>query len=307
MTQMPHQTGDFAATFQVQGRPIRGCCVRMGRASISPILDRHDYPRHLAEILGQAVALAALVGASLKFKGKILVQAEGDGPVTLLVGEYSTSGNLRGYARYDAEGWANLERVNKGGVPHMPQLFGRTGRLGLIMVQDNPSIQPYQGIVPLNKASLAQCAEDYFAMSEQVPSRIRLAVERSAGSGLWTAGGMLVQRIAGDDARGDTDEGWREAEALFATLSHGELIDLQLPMTELLYRLFHEQGVALESGTAVLDQCTCSEARLVSTLSQMPDASLRELVEEDGNLSIDCQFCARHYTIDISRVTGPLN
>jgi len=116
-----------------------------------------------------------------------------------------------------------------------------------------------------------------------------------------------VQRIAGDDARGDTDEGWREAEALFATLSHGELIDVQLPMTELLYRLFHEQGVSLETGTAVRDQCTCSETRLVSTLSQMPDASLRELVEEDGNLSIDCQFCARHYTIDISRVTGPLN
>jgi molecular chaperone Hsp33 len=94
---------------------------------------------------------------------------------------------------------------------------------------------------------------------------------------------------------------------LFSTLTPAELIDPALPMTELLYRLFHEQGVTLESGMKVLDQCTCSEERLVNTLSQMPDESLRELVEEDGNLSIDCQFCARHYNVDISRVTGPVN
>lgn len=307
MTRIPHETGDFAATFQIEGRPIRGRAVRMGAASISSILDRHDYPHHLARILGEAVTLAALVGASLKFDGRILVQAEGEGPVTLLVGEYNTNGNVRGYARYNPEGWAKLERVNKGGEPHMPQLFGRSGRLGLILVQDNPDIQPYQGIVPLNKASLSQCAEDYFRMSEQVPSRIRLAVDRSAGDGAWTAGGMLVQRIAGDDARGETDEGWHEAEVLFSTLTPAELIDPGLPMTELLYRLFHEQGVTLESGMTVLDQCTCSEERLVTTLGQMPDESLRELVEEDGNLSIDCQFCARHYKVDISRVTGPVN
>ncbi|MEQ9505900.1 MAG: Hsp33 family molecular chaperone HslO [Hyphomonas sp.] len=305
MTQPVHDTGDFAATFQIEGRPIRGRAVRMGAASISPILARHDYPPHLAAILGEAVMLAALVGASLKFEGKILVQAEGDGPVTLLVGEYNTNGNVRGYARYDADGWANLERVNKGGEPHMPQLFGRTGRLGLILVQDNPDIQPYQGIVPLNKATLAQCAEDYFAMSEQVPSRIRLAIDKTDDG--WTAGGMLIQRIAGDDARGETDEGWREAEALFSTLSPGELTDAGLPASDLLFRLFHEQGVRLEGAMPVVDQCTCNQERLVGTLSQMPDESLRDLVEEDGTLAIDCQFCARHYTIDISEVTGPVN
>jgi len=300
------ETGDYAATFQIEGRPIRGRAVRMGAGSISPILARHDYPPQLAAILGEAVTLAALVGASLKFEGKILVQAEGDGPVTLLVGEYNTNGNVRGYARYDAGGWANLERVNKGGEPHMPQLFGRTGRLGLILVQDNPSIQPYQGIVPLTKATLSQCAEDYFAMSEQVPSRIRLAADR-ASDGSWTAGGMLIQRIAGDEARGDTGEGWREAEALFNTISPGELTDAGLPMPDLLFRLFHEQGVRLEGSIPVVDQCTCNEERLVSTLNQMPDESLHELVEEDGTLSIDCQFCGRHYTVDIARVTGPVN
>lgn len=307
MTQPAHDTGDFAATFQIEGRPIRGRAVRMGAGSVSPILERHDYPAHLAQILGEAVTLAALVGSSLKFEGKILVQAEGDGPVSLLVGEFSTDGGVRGYARYDKDAWAHLERVNKGDAPHMPQLFGRAGRLGLILVQDNPSIQPYQGIVPLDKATLSQCAEDYFLMSEQVPSRIRLTAEQSPGEGGWVAAGMMVQRIAGDENRGDTDEAWREAEALFGTLSAAELTDASLPVPDLLFRLFHEQGVSLETGLPVTDKCTCNQERLVTTLRQMPDESLHELVEPDGTLAIDCQFCARHYTIPIEQVTGPVN
>lgn len=307
MTQNAHDTGDFAASFQIEGRPVRGRAVRMGADSVSPILARHDYPPHLAKILGEAITLAALVGTSLKFEGRVLVQAEGDGPISLMVGEYASHGGVRGYARFDKDAWANLERVNKGAEPHMPQLFGRTGRLGLILIHDNPDVQPYQGIVPLHKATLAQCAEDYFAMSEQVPSRIRLEVKHLDGYAGWISGGMMVQRIAGDETRGDTDEEWREAEALFATLTPQELVDPELPMTELLFRLFHETGVSLEPGMAVADKCTCNEERLVSTLRQMPDESLRELVEPDGNLSIDCQFCARHYTVGIDQVTGPVN
>jgi molecular chaperone Hsp33 len=307
MTHPAHSTGDFASSFQIEGRAVRGRIVRMSAGSIAPILARHDYPAHLASLLGQAVALAALVGSSLKFEGRILVQAEADdGVVRMLVGEYSTSGGVRGYARYDAEAWATLDRINKGKAPHMPQLFGRTGRLGLILIQDNPNIQPYQGVVPLTKGTLAQCAEDYFTLSEQVQSRVRLSVEETA-SGEWIAGGMMIQKIAGDEARGDTDEHWREAEALFATLTPAELSDPALPATELLYRLFHEQGVRLEDGVPVTDHCTCNEDRLVQTLRQMPDTSLHDLVEPDGTLAIDCQFCARHYTIPITRVTGPVN
>lgn len=306
MTQPAHLTGDFTTSFQIEGRPIRGRAVRLGEASLSPILARHDYPPHLARILGEAVALAALVGESLKFEGRILVQAEGDGPVRLMVGEYTTGGGVRGYARFDEAGWENLDRVNKGKAPHMPQLFGRTGRLGLILIHDNPDLQPYQGIVPLNKGTLAQCAEDYYLMSEQVPTRIRLAVDQGE-AGDWTGGGMMVQRIAGDKARGDTAEAWREAEALFATLTPAELADMHLPVADLLFRLFHEQGVRLEAGVPVADRCTCNEERLVQTLRAMPEESLRDLVEPDGTLAINCQFCARHYALPIERVTGPVN
>ncbi len=295
---------DILATFQIDGRAVRGRAARLGPVSLAPILKRHDYPNELAQLLGEAVTLAALVGATLKFEGRLLVQAEGNGPVTLLVGEYRSDGSVRGYVRFDKDAWERLMRINRNAAPHMPQLFGPDGRLGLIILHDNPALQPYQGIVPLMKATLAECAEDYFAQSEQVPTELKLSV---AGDGEWTAGGMIIQRIAADETRGDTEEDWREARALFATLSDAELIDPDLPLEGLLFRLFHEQGVMIERLQPLMDRCTCNEERLVGTLKSMPDASLRELVEPDGTLSIDCQFCARHYRVPIERVTARAN
>lgn len=310
MSDAVYAVTDFVTNFQIVDRPVRGRAVRMGEGSLSGILNRHDYPKNLARILGEAVTLAALVGASLKFEGRLLVQAEGDGPVTMLVGEYRSDGGVRGYARFDEEAWAHLEKVNKGAPPHMPQLFGPNGRLGLIIVQDDPSVQPYQGIVPLVKGTLMECAEDYFAMSEQVPTLIKLSVaelEKPGEPPVWVSGGMMVQRIAADTARGETEEAWREAEALFATLTDAELADAELAMQDLLYRLFHEQGVTMETPQGLDDRCTCNQERLVETLLTMPDDSLREIVEPDGTLAIDCQFCNRHYSIPISDVTGNTN
>ena len=298
---------DFVAGFSPQGLPVRGRVIRLSEGTISPILKRHAYPDHLAEILGEAVMLSALVGSGMKFQGKVLAQAEGDGPTSMLVGEYTKTGGLRGYARHEPERWAWLDKVNKGGKPHMTQLFGATSLLGQIIVYNNTELKPYQGIVPLAKGSLAECAEDYFRQSEQVETRLRLAVKKDASGG-WRAGGMMIQKIAGDEARGDTEEGWREAEALFSTLTLDELTDPALPATDLVYRLFHEGGVAMEPDAQVLDDvCTCNRERLVGTLQGMADESLREMVEPDGTLKVDCQFCSRTYTIGIEEVTSAAN
>lgn len=309
MTDTAHPN-DFVANFQIAGRPVRGRITKLGESSLDGILSRHAYPPTLARVLGEAVTLAALVGSSLKFEGRLMVQAEGDGPVSMLVGEYRTDGGLRGYARFDEDRWANLDRINRGERPHMPQLFGKSGRLGLIMISDTPGTQPYQGIVPLTKGTLAECAEIYFRDSEQVPSRVGLSVAELNVPGeptRWRAGGMLVQQIAADDARGDTDDAWDEAKALFGTLTDSELADPDLPADRLLFRLFHETGVSMEEPLHLRDACTCNEQRLISTLQSMPDDELRELVEEDGNLSIDCQFCNRHYAVAIGDVTQAPN
>ena len=297
---------DFVAGFNPQGLPVRGRLVRMGRETLTPILKRHAYPDHLAEILGEALMLSVLVGSGMKFEGKVLAQAEGDGPVSMLVGEYRKDGGVRAFVRHEPERWNWLEKVNKGDRPHMPQLFGPMGRLGLIIIHDDPSMQPYQGVVPLEKGSLAECARDYFRQSEQVDTHLMLAINR-ADDGGWSAGGMMLQRIAGDMSRGETQDGWREAEALFATLTADELLDPALPAEQLLYRLFHEGGVSMDEPEILADSCTCNQERLVATLSGMSDEALHDLVEPDGTLSIDCQFCGRHYDIPIGDVTGALS
>ena len=118
----------------------------------------------------------------------------------------------------------------------------------------------------------------------------------------------MIQKIAGDEARGDTDEGWREAEALFSTLTDEELTDPALPASDLVYRLFHEGGVAMDQDAQKLDDvCTCNRDRLVGTLQGMADESLRDMVEPDGTLKVDCQFCSRQYVIPIDEVTSAAN
>ncbi len=295
---------DLVANFQIEQQPVRGRIARLGTGSLAPILDRHDYPTELARLLGEAVTLAALVGSSLKFDGRLLVQAEGSGAVTLLVGEYNTNGGLRGYARYDEALWNNLERINKGGRPHMPQLFG-SGALALIMIQDERPEQPYQGVVPLVRGTLADCAEDYFAQSEQVPTKVSLSVaEHSVGGAKahWRSGGILLQKIAGDEARGDTGEAWNAAQAIFGTLTDAELADPDLPANDLLFRLFHETGVRMEDPIRISDKCTCNAERLQATLAQMPDSELTDIAEGDATLGIDCQFCNRHYDIALADI-----
>ncbi|MBR9834656.1 MAG: chaperonin HslO [Alphaproteobacteria bacterium] len=297
---------DMVAGFQPQGMAVRGRVAKLGPNSLNPILKRHNYPDHLAEILGEALILSVLVGSGMKFEGRVLAQAEGDGPVSLLVGEYAKNGGVRAYARHEPERWAWLEKVNKGEKPHMPQLFGPTGRLGLIIVHDNPDLQPYQGIVPLAKGTIEQCAQDYFHNSEQVETRLRIVV-RKTDQGDWVGGGMMVQKVAGDDTRGDTEEGWREAEALFGTLKEDELIDPGLPSDQLVYRLFHEGGVTMDDPQVLVDACTCNRERLVATLQNMADESLREMVEPDGALHVNCQFCSRDYIIPIGDVTNAVS
>lgn len=306
MSALSSHPEDFVASFSSETLPVAGRILRMGRQTLSPILQRHAYPDRLGEILGEALMLAALVGSGMKFEGRVMTQAEGDGPVSMLVGEYHKNGSVRAYSRFEQERWSYLEKINRGEKPHMPQLFGPMGRLGLIIVHDRPTAQPYQGIVPLAKGSLQACAEEYFQRSEQVDTCLAMSVVRDQ-AGQWHGGGMMIQKIAGDEARGDTEQGWLEAQALFNTLTPEELCSEELAAPDLLYRLFHEGGVRMEAPQLLKDECTCNEDRLKRTLTGMSDESLHDMVEPDGTLKIDCQFCARHYDIPIEAVTGATN
>jgi molecular chaperone Hsp33 len=289
----------MVAPFSLDAAPVRGRIARIGAVALDPILRRHDYPWPVAMLLGEALTLAALVGSLLKVEGRLVVQAHGAGAVTLLVAEHS-AGGLRGYARL-----ADGARANLMGASRLPP-FALLGAGSLVMMLDQgEGKSPYQGIVPLDGDTLAACAESYFRDSEQTDTGIRLAVGElvpSDGPPLWRAGGVLMQRVAGDAARGDTEDDWTRASMLLATLRDDELIDPALGADHVLYRLFHQEGARTGEPASLNDCCTCNEARLTAIMRQFPAAELRDMVEPDGFLHARCQFCARNYLIAPERV-----
>lgn len=299
---VPAQTlnDDFVANFSLDAAPVRGRIARVAAGAIDPILRRHDYPRPVAMLLGEALTLAALVGSLLKSEGRLVVQAQGEGPVTLLVGECRADGGLRGYARLAEGTAAALVGANR----MAPATLLGAGQLVMTLDQGDDKA-PHQGVVPLEGDTLARCAEAYFRSSEQTDTRIRLAVGEVMSAGapaLWRGGGALMQRIAPDHARGDPSEDWTRATLLFGTVRDDELIDPDLASDRLLYRLFHEESVRMGDPAPLADSCTCNAARLTDVIKQFPAAELETLVEPDGLLHARCQFCAREYKIEPSDV-----
>ena len=292
---------DLAAAFQIEGWPVRGRIVRLGQ-TIDAILSAHDYPEPVAALLGEACALAALVGSSLKFEGRLIVQAQGDGPVRYVVADYDTRGHMRGYCRFDDDE-----------VAAASQGFARPGARSLlgqgvfVMTLDRgPDFERTQGITPIEGESLSLAAEHYFQQSEQIPTRVRLAVGSvvTEEGVAWRAGGALIQLIAGDEARGSTEEAWDRSRALFQTLADDELLDPTITPETLLYRLFHEDGVRLENARALVAQCRCSRERIAGVLTSFDPAERAEMVEADGKIRVTCEYCATVYAIEPEEITA---
>jgi molecular chaperone Hsp33 len=285
---------DLAAAFQIEGWPVRGRIVRLGQ-TIDTILSAHAYPEPVAALLGEACALAALVGSSLKFEGRLIVQAQGDGPVRYVVADYGTDGQMRGYCRFDE---AEVAAASQG--------FARPGARSLlgqgvfVMTLDRgPDFERTQGITPIEGESLSLAAEHYFQQSEQIPTRVRLAVGSvvtDEGVG-WRAGGALIQLIAGDEARGSTEEAWDRSRALFQTLADDELLDPTITPEVLLFRLFHEDGVRLEDALALVAQCRCSRERIAGVLTSFDPAERADMIEADGRIRVTCEYCATVYEL----------
>jgi molecular chaperone Hsp33 len=177
--------------------------------------------------------------------------------------------------------------------------------MALLLQPNDPNQAPWQSMVPIEGATIADCAQTWFSQSEQVPTRVRLAVgeiSELGGTKRWRSGGALIQQVAGDAARGATDEPWDNARHLFDTIEDIELVDPDVSSATLLFRLFHESGVRLEPPKPLMDKCTCSDEKLLTTLRQMPKDELKALAEEDGSIAADCQFCGRLYRFPVDRI-----
>ena len=286
---------DRAIGFTIPQRHARGRLVRLG-ASLDAVLANHAYPPAIARVLAEALILAALFGSTLKDAGgQLTLQAQtAGGAIDLLVCDYR-GGAVRGYLRHDPALAAALPAE-----PSLAQLFG-TGYLAITFDQAATG-ERYQGIVPLEGASLAEAAQSYFAQSEQIPSLVRIGLGESADGGT-IAGGFLLQHLPeGEEGRDrlhtrlDHPE-WEAVAALGRTASAVELADPDLPLETLLWRLFNEEEVRVLPAPDLFNQCRCDPDHVARVIARFPEDERRAMAEEDGLIRVDCEFCGSQFRL----------
>jgi molecular chaperone Hsp33 len=305
---------DTVLPFQLDRSDIRGRVARLDGV-LDRVLAQHDYPAAVESLVAEMALLTALIGQTIKLRWKLSLQVRGDGPVRLIATDYygpaeqGEPARLRAYAGFDRERPLAATRP-----------FDLIGRgYFAILIDQGRDMAPYQGITPIEGASLAACAETYFAQSEQLPTRFALSHGRAGGgSDRWRAGGVMIQHMpkaspfvakdggsgtdglltAGDILDGEAEENWRRVNILLDSVEVPELIGPDVQPTDLLVRLFHEERPRVFAAQPVHFGCTCSADRVRRSLSIYSAREIATMTTEAGIVTADCQFCGAHYEFD---------
>ncbi len=295
---------DRVIGFTIPGRHARGRVARLGPV-LEEILSAHAYPEPIERLLAEALTLTALLGATLKHaEGQMTLQAQTQGGiVSLMVCDYQ-GGKLRGYVQFDAE---RLSRLGRN--PSLYALFNQ----GYLAVTFDQALtkERYQGIVPLDGASLAEAAQNFFLQSEQIPSLVRLGARRGR-DGRLVAGGLFLQHLPeGEEgrerlhARLDHPE-WQHVEALGATMGADELADPAIPLETIVWRLFNEEEeVRLLAGAALSRGCRCDSAYITQVLAKFPEEERAAMADAEGIISVDCAFCSKKFPVALADFVPP--
>ncbi|MCC5886877.1 MAG: Hsp33 family molecular chaperone HslO [Gammaproteobacteria bacterium] len=286
----PTQENDRLQRFMFEQLDIRGALARLDDAWAG-VRDAQSYPEPVQRLLGEMLTATALLASIVKVKGTLTVQATGDGPLAAVMAECRDRTRLRGIARIRDE-----DAFAEGDIADGTSALGT----GLITITIRPELgdragEAYQGIVPMDGSSLAEALEGYFVQSEQIPTRMWLAADSGR------AAGMLIQALPPELARFDHAEGQREEDfgrisLLAGTVSASELKDL--PGQQLLSRLFFEETLSLQPAESLEFSCSCSHERTREALRAMPLEELQQIIKEDGDIRMTCQFCHAEYRFD---------
>ncbi|MGL4319505.1 MAG: Hsp33 family molecular chaperone HslO [Paracoccaceae bacterium] len=306
---------DTVLPFQLDHSDIRGRVVRLDGA-LDNVLRQHAYPPVIEALVAEMALLTALIGQAVKLRWKLSLQVRGKGPARLIATDYygpSAEGEparIRAYASYDAE------RLDHAAVP-----FSQIGEgYFAVLIDQGQDMTPYQGITPIAGGSLSACAETYFAQSEQLPTRFQLVFGKSQEPGQpthWRGGGVMLQHMpksslvaaeAGsgeggllqhtDILAGQEGENWSRANILLDTVEELELIGPSLAPTDLLVRLFHEEGPRAFEPQSVRFGCSCSADKVRQSMSIYSAKDIKHMTTDEGIVTADCQFCGAHYELD---------
>jgi molecular chaperone Hsp33 len=310
---MPMNNKDQLLQFTFAHHNVRGEITRVN-TSLNEILNKHPYPPAIQHLLAEVVTAASLLSATIKFDGLLVLQARGSGPITTLMAECSNTQAIRGIARWDTD--LDPQKID----PQETDLRKLLGKAQLAISIVPRQGKRYQGIVPLEDGQLAHCLESYFRQSEQLNTRIWLSTNLVGQSPehhhtpdtMPVGAGLLLQQLPDssllDDTQNTTQETWEHLSHLAATITPDEL--LHLAAEDILYRLFHQDPVNLLDKKPITFQCSCSRERTQQTLLGLGEHELKQLMEKQKTITINCQFCNETYhydTVDIAQLAAQLN
>ena len=304
---------DTVLPFQLDRSDIRGRVVRLDGV-LDQVLSKHDYPPQIEALVAESALLTALIGQTIKLRWKLSLQIRGNGAVKMIATDYygptddGQPARLRAYASFEADQLTDAPAFEQLGEGYFA-----------ILIDQGEGTVPYQGITPISGGSLSKCAETYFAQSEQLPTRFELSFGRSqvpGGAESWRAGGVMLQHMPkaspsvgeasgeggllthADILDGDEGENWMRANYLLDTVEDLELIGPSLAPTDLLVRLFHEEGPRVFDSQPLRFGCSCSEDKVRAALEPYPAEEIAEMITAEGTVTADCQFCGAHYDLD---------
>jgi len=274
---MGDKDNDYLYRFVFEEFGVRGEFVRLA-ASWQAVRCKHDYPSLVAAPLGESLAAVSLLSATIKFKGSLVMQVQGEGLVNSLVVQATDSGTVRGMASFG---------MPREGGAETPDPDSVLGHARLVLTAESPDGRRYQGIVPVEGGGVAGAVEHYFSQSEQLPTRLWLGADENVACGLF------VQRLPGG---GPDAEDWNRVTMLADTIKREEL--LSLDVEELLHRLFHEESVRLYEPQPLAFRCGCSRERVAQALVGMGEGEVAQILDEMGTIEVNCEFCNASYRFD---------
>jgi molecular chaperone Hsp33 len=308
---------DTVLPFQLDKADVRGRVARLDGV-LEGILKQHDYPPAVEALVAEMALLTALIGQTIKLRWKLSLQIQTRGAVRMIATDYygpqedGEPARIRAYASFDRDRITDSNPFDQVGEGYFA-----------IMIDQGHGMAPYQGITPLAGGSLTSCAEAYFAQSEQIPTRFSLSFGRSTevgGEEHWRAGGVMVQTMpkagmhveegSGEDGllqaqdlvSGDAEENWNRVNFHLNTVEQLELVGPSVAPTDLLVRLFHEEGPRVFDAQPVRFGCSCSEEKVRQSLSIYSAKDIEKMTTDEGKVTADCQFCGAHYVMDPATV-----
>ena len=298
--------------FLLDSTNLRGRMVRFGSV-VDEILSAHDYPRPIAHLVAETLTLCALLSSMLKYEGIFTLQANGDGPLSMVMADVTSTGHIRACASYDAERLNSARdqldalKSEETAQNHLAQYLGK-GYIAFT-VDQGEGMERYQGIVELKGSSLIDCVQHYFTQSEQIQTGIKMAVGERDGK--WRSAGIMLQNMPEEgghhfqaarayDSNLKEDD-WRRSMILLDSCTNDELLDKDIGANELLYRLFHEEGVRIFEKTELEKKCRCNMGRVESILQSMSEDDL-DYMADDGVITMRCEFCGTDYSYNTSEI-----